>query len=151
MDDVRLSWGPARAWALAFAGVALVAAGLAVAADTQGRVLATAVAVAFAALAVADLRSSPRLVVDADGVVVRGLTGSRRLTWDALEAVRVDERIRFGRVVHALELDAGHDLVVLGPRPLGADPVTVARRLVALAPAGRRADLGGEVRTRRGR
>lgn len=149
MAEDPLSFGPSRAWAWGFAAVAVVAAGLAVVADLQGRVLALAVAVAFAALTVADLRASPRLEVDGSGVTVRGPGGARRLAWADLEVVRVDERIRFGRIVHALELDAGESLVVLGPRPLGADPVTVARRLVAAAPADRRAGLGGEISRRR--
>lgn len=151
MDDARpLTFGPAPAWAWAFAATAVVAAGLAVVADVQGRVLAVAVVVVFAGLAVVDRRATPRLVVDPDGLTLRGATGSRRLEWDDVETVAVDERIRFGRIVHALEIDAGAVLVVLGPRTLGADPVTVARRVVAAAPADRRADLGGDIR-RRGR
>ncbi|MHA3704473.1 PH domain-containing protein [Jatrophihabitans sp. YIM 134969] len=143
-----MRFGPAPAWARAFAAVALVAAVTAVFADLQGRVLAVAVAVAFAALAVVDRRSSPRLVVDPDGLTVREVTGQRRLAWDVVETVAVDERIRFGRIVHTLEVDAGDVLVVLGRRSLDADPVTAARRIVAAAPADRRADLGGDIRRR---
>lgn len=149
-DDRALTFGPAPAWAWAFAGIAVVAAGTAVVADVQGRVLAVAVAVVFAALAVVDRRASPRLTADPGGLTVRGATGARRLGWDDVETVTVDERIRFGRIVHALEIDAGAVLVVFGPRTLGGDPVTVARRIVATAPAARRADLGGDVH-RRGR
>jgi hypothetical protein len=148
VDDPRLSFGPAPGWAWAFAGIAVAAAVASVLADLQGRVLAIAVAVTFAALAVADRRGSPRLVVGPGGLTVRSVTGVHDLAWDDVETVTVDERIRFGRVVHALEVDAGDVLVVLGRRTLAADPVTAARRIVAAAPADRRADLGGDIRRR---
>jgi hypothetical protein len=148
VDDDGLTYGPAPAWAWAFGAVAVVAGGVAVVADAQGRVLAVAVAVAFAALAVVDRLASPRIAVGPAGITVRGASGARQLPWDELESVRVDERIRFGRIVHALELDAGEHLVVLGARSLGVDPVTAARRLVAAAPPGRRADLGGDIHRR---
>ena len=149
MDNRPLSFGPAPAWAWTFAGIALAGAVTAVFADVQGRVLAIAVAVVFAGLAVVDRRASPRLQIGPDGLVVREATGTRRLPWDAVESVTVDERSRFGRTVHALEIDAGEHLVVLGARSLGADPVTAARRIVATAPPHRRSDLGGDVRQRR--
>lgn len=144
MDDA-LVFGPAPAWSAAFAGTALLAAIAAVVSDAEGRVLAIAVVVAFAALAVADRRASPRLVVDAGGLTVRTPTSTSRLGWDEVDVVRVDERSRWGRTVHALEIDAGERLVVLGARALGADPVTAARRIVAAAPPTRRAALGGGI------
>lgn len=146
MDSRPLSFGPAPAWAWTFAGIAVAAGIAAVIADAQGRVLAVAVALVFAGLAVVDRRTSPRLEVTATGLLVREVAGTRRLPWDAVERVTVDERSRFGRIVHTLEIDAGEQLVVLGARSLGADPVTAARRIVATAPAARRADLGGDVR-----
>ena len=149
-DDAALTYGPPPAWAWGFGAVAVVAAVGAVVADVQGRVLAVAVAVVFAALAVSDRRSSPRVVVDRSGLLLRSVGGTRHLAWDEVDTVTVDERIRFGRIVHSLEIDAGEYLVVLGPRSLGADPVTAARRIVAVAPPERRAALGGEIR-RRGR
>ena len=48
-----------------------------------------------------------RTVVDADGLHVRRLVGGRHVAWDALTAVRMDDRSR----VHAV-LDGGEELAL---------------------------------------
>ena len=65
----------------------------------------------LAGYAVRDLVAPHRLTADAAGVtVVAGFAGRRRLAWDQIERVRIDQRRRFGTRAQLLEIDTGEDL-----------------------------------------
>jgi PH (Pleckstrin Homology) domain-containing protein len=104
--------------------------------DSGRVVIATAIALAFAVLAARDLVAPVRVAADFQGVtVVTGYAGRRRLTWDEIEAVRLDSRMRFGRRAETLEIDAGDWLFLYGASELG-EPCRVAlARLHALQAA----------------
>jgi hypothetical protein len=122
------------------AGVALIAAGLAVTADAAGRLLFTLLALWLAGVVAADLGLGPRLRADPGGVEVRTLSVRRRLPWSAVRAVTVDQRARYGLTARTLEVDAGDTLVVLGRRSLGADPRDVAAALAEIRFGGSRVE-----------
>ena len=121
---------------LAVTGVALGAATLVL--DPAGRVLVGGAAVLLLLLAAREAVLRPRLAAEADGVVVRTLSGRRLLPWGTLR-VRVRTARRWGTTVRTLELEPATaddgTLVVLGRWDLGADPRDVARALEARAAA----------------
>jgi hypothetical protein len=108
----------------ALAGLLLL--GVAVLADTPGRLLGGIAGVGLLALASSDLAWRPRLTATGSGLQVRVPGRTARLPWAAITAVRVDERQRLGRTSRTLEIDADDDLFVLGRRSLGTDPREVA-------------------------
>ncbi len=69
-----------------------------------------------------------------DGIVVNSPLTRVRLSWDEVDAVRAETRIRHGLRNTTLEVDAGAVLVVLSRRALGADPVEVAELVEAFRP-----------------
>jgi hypothetical protein len=81
-----------------------------------------------------DLLAPVRVAADLDGLTVIGGFASRhRLTWDQIERVRVDERVRFGRRAQLLEIDAGAELYLFGQAELGGPTCEqVADRLAIL-------------------
>ena len=123
-----------RLTALAAGGTvaALVAALLA--GDGPGRVLALVAVVVLGAYAIGDVVFSPRLVADADGVVLRTPTTRARLAWAEIEHVRADNRQRLGLRSTSLEIDAGPVLAVLSRRAIGADPEQAAELINAFRP-----------------
>lgn len=130
------SWAPKPELAVVACVAALAAAAFAVfSADPPGRVLLGAVALGLAAGGLYGLLVRPRLAADAEGVTVRGLTGSRRWAWSEVN-VRLVRTRRLGREVSTVELDADGaevpGLVVLGRLDLGADPEDVVDALLEL-------------------
>jgi hypothetical protein len=130
------TWAPkAELTALTWALAVLAAAWAVFADDPPGRVLLGAVALMLAAAGVFGALVRPRLAADAEGVTVRGLTGSRRYAWAEVN-VRLVRIRRLGREVATLELDAeGAEvpgLVVLGRLELGTDPEEVVDALLEL-------------------
>ena len=128
MCGVTVEAGPPR-WTSALLLVAALAlAGVGVAADPAGRLLAGAAAFVLAVRAGRDLLLHPSVRADAQTVQV--VTGLRRLTlrWDEVEALRV---VR-DRRTPVLELDLGATIVVLGPTRLGRPPAVVLQELLAL-------------------
>ena len=137
--DVQWSPRVGETAALGAIGVGLALGVLVV--DVEGRLLLGAAALLVLALVARDAVLRPRLSAGEDGVVVRTLSGARRLPWPGLR-VQVRTTRRWGVRSRVLELDtaAGPDdagtLVLLGRRDLGADPDEVARALHALSAAG---------------
>lgn len=130
------SWAPKPELAVVACVAALAAAAFAVfSTDPPGRVLLGAVALGLAAGGLYGLLVRPRLTADAEGVTVRGLTGSRRWAWSEVN-VRLVRTRRLGREVSTVELDADGaevpGLVVLGRLDLGADPEDVVDALLEL-------------------
>lgn len=125
------TWAPRWLECALAAVVGLSLLGVAVGLDAAGRLLVGAAGLFLLGLALSDAAVRPRLAADVDGLTVRTL--SRRLggPWAAV-AIRLRAGRRLGTAVHTLEIDVGDDLVVLGRRELGANPVDVAERLSRL-------------------
>jgi Bacterial PH domain len=111
----RIAWLTVAA-AVGFALTALLSS------DKAGQLMAIAAAVLLAVVAGNDLLFVPRLAVSASGLRIRTATTRATLYWSQVDAVRVDERSRFGLASRTLEIDAGSMLVVLSRHALGADP-----------------------------
>jgi hypothetical protein len=104
--------------------------------EPAGWLICGLVAIGFCGYAARDLLAPVRLRADRHGVeVIRGYAGHARHAWQEIDRVRLDERIRLGREVQTLELDAGEALYILGARDLGAPPAEVAATLDALRSA----------------
>jgi hypothetical protein len=155
---------PVTAWAAPWAAVLLglvatigLAAWALAAGDPPGRLLVGIAALVLAVATAVGALARPRLRVDDTGLVLRGVTGTRRWPWERVDAVRVVRMRRLG--VHAAYLeveardapdgvagDPGADgrLLVLGRLELGTDPVEVADALQEhRARAGRAARSAG--------
>ena len=113
--DRRLAW-------LTLAGAGVFAVVAITGADKAGQLLAVAAAALLAVIAANDLLLVPRLAVSAAGLRIRSATTRAMLPWSEVDAVRVDERRRYGLSSRTLEIDAGPLLVVLSRHALGADP-----------------------------
>jgi hypothetical protein len=109
---------------LVAAGV-IALAGVLLATDAVGRTLTAVVVVGLVAWAVRDLAVPVRLRADVDGLTVH----RRRLAWNQIERVRVDERQRLGLRTELLEIDTGADLYLLSVYDLGAPPRDVLSQL----------------------
>lgn len=130
------SWAPkteltALTWVLTVAAAAWTA----FTDDPSGRVLVGTVALLLAFAGCYGVLARPRLAADAEGVTVRGLSGSHRFAWSEVN-VRLVRTRRLGREVATLELDAEHaptpSLIVLGRLDLGADPADVVESLLEM-------------------
>lgn len=132
------SWSPS--WGVVLVGWCgtLVAALLSVVTDDPpGRVLGAVAACGLALAALFGTVARPRLLVDSEGVAVRGLLGVRRWPWSRVHRLRVAHHRRLGREVGMLELDAldpdgSERLVVLGRLDLDAAPEDVLAAVHAL-------------------
>ena len=99
------------------------------------RVFAGLAALVLAGYAVRDWLAPVRLAADVEGVtVVSGFAGRRRLGWDEIERVRVDERRRLGTRSELLEIDAGESLHLFSTYDLGTSCWEAARTLAPLSP-----------------
>ena len=114
-----------------------LAAVLAVAAVSLGsgpqRIIALVAAAAVVAYALRDVLARERLRADAEGVVaVRGYAGRRHLSWDEVEAVRLDARQRLGAHTELLEIDAGPEIYQFSRHDLGTEPAEALEALTAV-------------------
>lgn len=129
---------PGRIIGLKFGALAVFGVLTGLAPDPSQRAVGVAVWVALAVFALRDVLARERLAADRDGVVVvRGYAARRRLAWSEIEAVRVDERLRLGARMQALEIDATDHIYIFGQNELGADPAEVYATLTDLAEASR--------------
>jgi len=88
-------------------------------------VVALVAAAGIAAYGVRDLVAPLRLRLDETGIVA----GRRAFPWAAIEAVRIDSRLRLGLRAEAVEIDAGDDILLFAASDLGV-PVTEAAATV---------------------
>ncbi|MDP9798624.1 hypothetical protein J2S43_007136 [Catenuloplanes nepalensis] len=73
-----------------------------------------------------DLLAPVRLAADGDGLtMVTGFARRTRLSWDRIEAVRLDARPRLGVRTETLEVDTGDTLHVFTKADLGVPPEEV--------------------------
>ena len=122
-------WAPAKGlvacgWALA-AGAAIW---LLLVDNPPDRLFVAVLLIALVAVSAHGSFVRPRLVADSSGLTVRTLAGNKHFSWPQV-TVRVREHRRLGRTNAGLELDADHQLIVLGRLDLGTDPYEVAFRL----------------------
>jgi hypothetical protein len=93
--------------------------------------------------AVRDIVAPVRLAANRAGVtVIHGYAGHRRLEWDDIERLRLDERRRLGTRSAALEIDTGDHLYLLSSYDLGADPADAVAALDGLRPSTGRSATG---------
>lgn len=114
--------------------LAFCCAGGAISTDAEGRLLLIAAAMLLAGLCLSDLLLRPRLAADPNGLTLRSASGTVRLPWERVDAVRAEAITRHGIRGVMLEIDAGDDLYVLSRRQLGARPEAVADAIGALRP-----------------
>lgn len=101
--------------------------------DPQFLFLAAAAAIGLNALALRDLVAPVRLAAGGEGLtVVTGYAGHRRIAWDEVTAIRVDERRRLLLHTRMLEIETADDLHLLSAFDLGADVHDVADELYRL-------------------
>ncbi|HEU5026931.1 MAG TPA: PH domain-containing protein [Spirillospora sp.] len=101
--------------------------------DAERMLLAGVAALGLAAVALRDLLAPVRVAADRDGVtVVTGYAGHRRVPWDAVTAIRVDERRRLLLHTRMLEIETADDLHLFSAFDLGADVHDVADDLYRL-------------------
>lgn len=137
MADVE---GPRHEWrvpwqvtVLKAAGVA-VCVGLALIGDRRQLLLAGIAAVGFAVLVIRDLLAPVRLAVGDDGLIVTGLAGKERISWNDVDRIRVDRRRRYGLTTELLEIDAGEQIHLFSRFDLGESVFDVAETLMRLRP-----------------
>ena len=141
MDDVTapgrapvLQFGPDRRVTAALGiGTAIALVLAFTGADRPGRLLFAIGALVLACYTLGDLVFWPRLRADSTGLRVRTPLLRADLAWREVDAVRADERQRFGLRSTTLEVDAGAVLVVFSRRALGADPAVVRDLLQSLS------------------
>jgi hypothetical protein len=98
--------------------------------DYQFLFLAAVAAIGLNALALRDLVAPVRLTADGDGVtVVSGYAGRRRVGWDEVTTIRVDERRRVLARTRILEIETTDDLHLFSAFDLGEDVHDVADEL----------------------
>lgn len=102
--------------------------------DDPARVAFSGLAAAVLAVyAARDIAAPERLSADADGIsVISGFAGHRRLRWQDIHLVRVDERKRLGTRSGMLEIDTGEDLHLFSAYDLGVTVYDAADALEAL-------------------
>lgn len=111
--------------------------------DPRRALVAGVAAAGVAAFTLRDLVAPVRLAADPEGVtVVSGYARRVRLPWSAVEAVRVDERSRYGVRAAYLEVDAGESIHVYSAYDLGTPLDEVAATLCALRAAGSTGEPG---------
>ena len=104
--------------------------------DDRSKLAFTAVAaLVLAGYALRDIIAPVRLAADREAVtVVHGYAGRRRLEWDEIERVRLDQRRRLGTRAVALEIDTGDHIYLFSSYDLGTDPADAVAALEALSP-----------------
>lgn len=124
-------WAASWSTVAALSTLTVLAALVATTLDAAGRLLFVALAVVLAGFAAYDALVRPSLVADGTGLTVRSGLSTHRVSWPDVTRVEVVTTRRL-LVLHALEIDAGDDLLLLTRRRLGANLGDVARRLDAL-------------------
>ncbi|WP_204058792.1 PH domain-containing protein [Microbispora corallina] len=134
VDGARHEWRvPRQIVALKAAGAAVCAV-LAVLGDHRQLFLAGVAALGFGALVVRDLVAPVRLSAGDDGLVVTGLAGRERISWNDVDRIRVDTHRRYGMTTEMLEIDAGEQIHLFSRFDLGESVVGVAETLLRMRP-----------------
>ncbi|MFC0556848.1 PH domain-containing protein [Planotetraspora thailandica] len=137
MSDVE---GPRHEWRVPRRVTALKAAGVvvfvvvALLGDRPQLLLAGVAALGFALLVFRDLYAPVRLAAGEDGLIVGGLAGKERISWNDVDRIRVDSRRRYGLTTELLEIDAGDQIHLFSRFDLGESVYDVAEALMRLRP-----------------
>jgi hypothetical protein len=95
--------------------------------------LAGLAAIVLGVYAARDIAAPERLAADAEGVtVITGFAGHRRLRWEEIQLVRVDERKRLGTRSGMLEIDTGETIHLFSAYDLGATVYDAAEAIDAV-------------------
>ncbi len=123
-------------WAKFIVAVIFVATPLVAGSSVTGIVVGLIVGVGLAIYGMRDVLAPVRLAADAEGVtVVSGFAGQRRLAWDDIERVRLDERSRYGGRQALLEIDEGESLHFFSRYDLGVPPSEALDRVLEVRAA----------------
>jgi Bacterial PH domain len=123
VTEVRFHADRRFMWVKFVVAVIFVATPLVAGSSVSGIVIGLIVAVGLAIYGLRDVLAPVRLAADADGVtVVSGFAGHRRLAWNDIERVRLDERSRYGGRQALLEIDEGETLHFFSRYDLGMPP-----------------------------
>jgi hypothetical protein len=126
-----MTWSPRWAMVAAVGALGAVIAVIAfttATSDGVGGTLLVGLAGAVLSVAAYDAIVRPTLVATPDGLTIRQGWQPRHYPWPAITRIEVVTTRRL-LVLHALEIDAGDDLVLLTQRRLGAELSTVAATL----------------------
>ncbi|MGI5158246.1 PH domain-containing protein [Microbispora sp. CA-102843] len=134
VEELRHEWRVPRG-IVALKAVGTVLCGvLAVAGDGAQLFLAGVAALGFGLLTGRDLVAPVRLAAGEDGLVVTGLAGRERISWNDVDRIRVDAYRRYGLTTELLEIDAGEQIHLFSRFDLGEPVVDVAETLMRLRP-----------------
>ncbi|MEZ0070687.1 PH domain-containing protein [Planotetraspora sp. GP83] len=134
VQEPRHEWRvPGRITVLKAVGAAVCLA-LALVGDRLQLFLAGVAALGFAVLVIRDLIAPVRLAAGEDGLVVAGLAGKERVSWNDVDRIRVDSRRRYGLTTELLEIDAGDQIHLFSRFDLGESVFDVAEALIRLRP-----------------
>jgi hypothetical protein len=134
--DVRFHVDRRFMWVKFVAAVIFVATPLVAGSSVTGVVIGLIVGIGLAIYGLRDVLAPVRLAADADGVtVVSGFVGQRRLAWDEIERVRLDERSRYGGRQALLEIDEGDTLHFFSRYDLAMPPTEALDLLIEVRAA----------------
>ncbi len=137
----QTEWSPPTAGiaACGIAGLTLAIGAVTLITDPPGRVLAAIAGVGLLVFASLSWRARPKLAINNDGLVTRGLVGTQLLRRDDITLIRITEFRRLARKVRLLEIDTTDDRLLVFTRwDLGTDPLHVLDALTDAGYAGRR-------------
>jgi hypothetical protein len=123
-----------RYTALAAGGALGALAALLLTGDQAGRLLFAVAALGLLGYVGSDLVFSPRLVVSRGGLVINAPLNRARLSWDEVDEIRVETRVRRGLRSTTLEIGSGESLAVFSRRALGTEPVHAVTIVDAFRP-----------------
>ena len=114
-----------------FGLAAVILAAALITGDRLALLVGVAAAAGLAVFGLRDVLARDRLRADATGVdLVHGYRGRAHLDWSEIEALRIDERLRFGVRAQLLELDADAELYLFSRYDLGVQPDEALRALL---------------------
>ncbi|MFC0864483.1 PH domain-containing protein [Sphaerimonospora cavernae] len=134
VEGPRHEWRVPRQVVMAKIAGAVLFGVLATIGDHHQLFLAGVVALGLAVVAMRDLVIPVRLSASADGLVVAGLAGRERISWNDVDRIRVDSRRRYGLTTELLEIEAGDQVHLFSRFDLGASVFDVADALMKLRP-----------------
>ncbi|WP_405085160.1 PH domain-containing protein [Microbispora sp. NBC_01389] len=134
VQETRHQWRVPRGIVALKAAGAVLCAVLALTGDGWLLLLAGVAALGFAVLAGRDLVAPVRLTAGEDGLVVSGLGGRERISWNDVDRIRVNTNRRYGLTTELLEIDAGEQIHLFSRYDLGEPVVAVAEALMRLRP-----------------
>lgn len=135
----QTQWGPPTAGiaACGVGGLILIFGAVTLITDLPGRVLAGVAGAGLVVFASLSWRARPKLAITDDGLLTRGLFGTRVLPRSDIKLIRITEFRRLARKVRLLEIDTSDDRLLVFTRwDLGTEPLHVIDALTDAGYAG---------------